>query len=424
MFQGGQNHSSHRIHRPSSDPGVTPSGVSQVSARTCWVGEQRSRGRREQGSMDQVRTSNNSSRYNHNSWTSPSTFRDSIYSTYSPRQALSRQDRHTAKLYFKLLQAVHHLEHIEHAIDTGTHPPGMLKQIQKLTNVMKPSSPTPQIHRLIEKNTIEWMNKNLDILLDHYEATIAELIIVRKSLLAFKVASNWTTKRYGHRLHPNTLSRTYTLLFLTEDSAPTSPSSFRSLSPSPSCLYSPVSPLTDHQKPQQLEIMTTSSFNQAPEHPSPPSPTHRTFRSEEEEQAEPLEAGQTINVNNKKSKPIRTHHHSKKANANNNLVSGTEPQDTPKKTKSTHNLDSPEHCLSFKAQNSKSPKRVGMMNKMALSATLTESTSKSDPTSFNHNYNTSQIQHQNQIEQKKELPYQITHSTKPKHNHKGWKYKE
>lgn len=129
------------------------------------------------------------------------------------RQALDTQTRAAAKHHFKLLQAVHHLETVETALETGQFPPGMTRQVIRLTQFIKPSSPTETTQEKVKQNTEYWMETNMTILQQHYTQTITELTDIRGNQLAFRVATNWAKRRFGTRLDPDTITKTHNLLF-------------------------------------------------------------------------------------------------------------------------------------------------------------------------------------------------------------------
>lgn len=118
--------------------------------------------------------------------------------------------------HFKLIQAVHHLGTIQKAITTQQFPTGMMRQVIKLTQFIKPSSPNNTVQEQVQKNTAVWMDKNMQILQEHYTDLITRLTDIDAGRLALKVAANWAHRRYGNRLHQDTLTRTESLLFQTE----------------------------------------------------------------------------------------------------------------------------------------------------------------------------------------------------------------
>lgn len=53
---------------------------------------------------------------------------------------------------------------------------GMMKQAKKLTAFIKPSSPNPLTTQKLACNTEDWLFTNLQILHQHYDGVLAELI--------------------------------------------------------------------------------------------------------------------------------------------------------------------------------------------------------------------------------------------------------
>ena len=96
-----------------------------------------------------------------------------------PTQALTQppdpETRATSKTYFKLIQAVHHKHIIDHAIATNNFPTGMMKQVQRLTDFIKPSTPSINTREKVQDNTAAWMMTNMHILQTHYQTTISTL---------------------------------------------------------------------------------------------------------------------------------------------------------------------------------------------------------------------------------------------------------
>ncbi|KAK2839145.1 hypothetical protein Q7C36_013959 [Tachysurus vachellii] len=83
----------------------------------------------------------------------------------------------------------------------------MQKQVQKLTQFIKPSSPTEQTRHKLNNNTIHWMKHTMHILQEHYTQTIISLM---EHIQVFKdpewtVALKWAKKRFKHKLIENTI---------------------------------------------------------------------------------------------------------------------------------------------------------------------------------------------------------------------------
>lgn len=113
--------------------------------------------------------------------------------------------RHTSKQYFKIIQAIHNKEIMDIALSTGTLPPGMTRQIHRLTDFIKPSTPTIETRNRIQENTKQWMNNTISILHQHYAYTISSIPIAPLNTIAVQIATGWAQKRYGSRLTTTTL---------------------------------------------------------------------------------------------------------------------------------------------------------------------------------------------------------------------------
>ena len=121
--------------------------------------------------------------------------------------------RQTAKLYFKIIQAVHHGEVAEGALRTGSFPVGMMRQVNKLTTFIKPASPSETTTTQVARNTHNWMNTNMQILQTHYTHTIHTLTPnTPYNPTAYNIALGWAHKRYTHRLTNATLTRVSNIL--------------------------------------------------------------------------------------------------------------------------------------------------------------------------------------------------------------------
>ncbi|XP_041939988.1 mucin-2-like [Alosa sapidissima] len=128
-----------------------------------------------------------------------------------PPDPLTRQQ---SKHYFKLIQVTHHQHIISHALQTGLFPTGMTRQVAKLTQFIKPALPTQHTRTLLNQNTSDWMQHNMDILLEHYNTQLTLLTSTPSpfNTLAFQIASGWARKRYHTRLSPTTLQTVQRLL--------------------------------------------------------------------------------------------------------------------------------------------------------------------------------------------------------------------
>lgn len=120
----------------------------------------------------------------------------------------------TTKKYFKLLQAVHHSNIIEQSLSTGSPPPGMKKHAWKLTNFIKPSSPTAETLEKVAQNTANWLKTNIQILQEHYDQNIARGLEELPDFDpgAFNKAISWGRTRYKKKLTNTTLGTLKSLL--------------------------------------------------------------------------------------------------------------------------------------------------------------------------------------------------------------------
>lgn len=75
------------------------------------------------------------------------------------------------KVYFKLIQVTHHIHITQQAIDTKVFPKGMMKQVTKLTQFIKPACPNHTISTQIADNVNRWMEVNMQLLLNQYLQT-------------------------------------------------------------------------------------------------------------------------------------------------------------------------------------------------------------------------------------------------------------
>lgn len=94
------------------------------------------------------------------------------------RQALDPQTGGITKDIFKLIQALHQHQIVDHAINADTFPSGMNRQ---LTRFIKPSSPTEDFQQSVADNKT-WMQTNVILLQQHHSDIIANkaaLTVVR-----------------------------------------------------------------------------------------------------------------------------------------------------------------------------------------------------------------------------------------------------
>lgn len=125
--------------------------------------------------------------------------------THTVTEPPSAETRNISKQYFKLIQATHHKYIIDKAIATQSFPPGMMRQVNRLTDFIKPAAPTQHTRTRVADNTTTWMKNNMTILQEHYSSTITSLSDTPKDPLALQIAIGWARKRYGPKLTPETI---------------------------------------------------------------------------------------------------------------------------------------------------------------------------------------------------------------------------
>lgn len=128
--------------------------------------------------------------------------------THMPLVNTNILDRTLTKIYFKLIQAIHHMDTVENSLHTGHFPTGMSRQVNKLTQFIKPSSPRDTTTEKIAQNTLTWMQKNMHILQEHYTQVIIQFMeqIQVFSNLEWTVAMKWAKNRYKHKWKESTLN--------------------------------------------------------------------------------------------------------------------------------------------------------------------------------------------------------------------------
>lgn len=138
--------------------------------------------------------------------TQPTLYSNIIGNTPSTiSQPPDTETRNMSKQYFKLIQGLHHKHIINHAISSGTFPPGMVRQVNRLTDFIKPAGPTESTRKKVQDNTTQWMLNNMHILQQHYEDIILTLNSLPFNDTALQIATGWARKRYGTRLRSETL---------------------------------------------------------------------------------------------------------------------------------------------------------------------------------------------------------------------------
>ncbi|XP_045563374.1 mucin-6-like [Salmo salar] len=113
------------------------------------------------------------------------------------------------------------MEVVEKALKNHVFPTGMMRQVHRVTNFIKPSSPTDYTTIKLSQNTHQWMQNNMYILQTHYQSvthTIKQQINTPNTL-ALTIAIGWAHKRYKHKLTPTTITRVETILELPQASS-------------------------------------------------------------------------------------------------------------------------------------------------------------------------------------------------------------
>lgn len=116
-------------------------------------------------------------------------------------------DKALTKAYFKLIQTTHHLDIAETSVQTNTVPIGMSRQVRKLSQFIKPASPTDTTTNKITQNTLKWMQTNMVILTEHYTQKTIELMdtITKHSEPEWLVAVKWAKNRFKQKLKEQTI---------------------------------------------------------------------------------------------------------------------------------------------------------------------------------------------------------------------------
>ena len=127
-------------------------------------------------------------------------------------QAPDPATRTASKQIFQLIQAIHHKHTTDNSLATNTFPPGMMRQVTRLTDFIKPATPSDTTRHKIQNNTDNWMRTNMAILQEHYTNTIHTLGHIPHNPIAFQIATGWARKRYGQRLRADTITATEGIL--------------------------------------------------------------------------------------------------------------------------------------------------------------------------------------------------------------------
>lgn len=119
-----------------------------------------------------------------------------------------------SKIYFKFIQATHHAEILENSIQTNLPPPGMKRQVSRLTDFIKPACPNMETYNKIKLNTDEWIKRTLEILVEHYDGVMMEQLRVLDKFdnESFEKAIGWAKTRYKKKLTKTSIDRVRALV--------------------------------------------------------------------------------------------------------------------------------------------------------------------------------------------------------------------
>lgn len=121
----------------------------------------------------------------------------------------------STKTYFKYIQITHHIHIIQKALETQAYPKGMTRQVNKLTQFIKPACPNTTILQRLKDNMASWMQGNLLLMLDHYLETKETLFsqLPNAFIVAdWERACRWARNRFKQRLQESTLTEVRTQL--------------------------------------------------------------------------------------------------------------------------------------------------------------------------------------------------------------------
>lgn len=116
------------------------------------------------------------------------------------------------RIMFNLLRAHHHLGYIRVGARTDNVPRALARIRTYLAEVISPAIPSPATATLLRGSATNWLQTNLQILEEHYEATVAT---TKREMLqvgefdyqqAWQVAINWMNKKYKP-LHREAINR-------------------------------------------------------------------------------------------------------------------------------------------------------------------------------------------------------------------------
>lgn len=117
--------------------------------------------------------------------------------------------------FFKIIKTKHHLTNVTPSPDCPG-PPRIAKMVESLSNFIKPAFPTANVTELIHANANNWGYTSLQIMREHYEALLSELIAQLPPfdpdwLQAFEVAQRWA-KRAFSRYKPDLFQQCFDLI--------------------------------------------------------------------------------------------------------------------------------------------------------------------------------------------------------------------
>lgn len=116
-------------------------------------------------------------------------------------------DKILTKCLFKYIQVVHHDQIIQMAMTNQNFPRGMMRQVNKLTDFIKPACPNGQTTQRVKQNTQNWMSVNMQILKDHYSVAKEDLLTCIHALgeQEWETACRWAKTRFKHKLKDETI---------------------------------------------------------------------------------------------------------------------------------------------------------------------------------------------------------------------------
>lgn len=121
------------------------------------------------------------------------------------------------KKYFKLIQATHHLQILNSALENNTFPIGMTRKVDKLTSFIKPAAPDQIILEKVKAHTNQWMRSNILTLKEHYTNLFGSTFDTLRpfQLEAFEKATRWAYNRFKRKLSPQTIDKVRDELLVT-----------------------------------------------------------------------------------------------------------------------------------------------------------------------------------------------------------------